>query len=301
MGYNSTVENRRLIPGDDHRHLLAGGEHAAFYFLFSAPSGRVFGFLRTLFGHDSVLELLALRVGDRTWLHERRATLPGDALPGDASGPDVMLTCQAPWQAWRCSFHAPLQEVEGASVLDAHLDLAFVATNAPDVYRFGPYHQAQQDGRLSGRLQVGSDLYAGELVCYRDHSWGTRPMGAASEWTIASAPGHFYIVVVGLGEQQTHWGRFTRPEEAPAAVRAPRVTTVNGGWRIEDLAAGMEAVSVQRLAPPLLAFLGAAGRESIRSASRPEDIYQDCIGPALYQFPDGKQVVGFWDQARRLS
>jgi len=126
-------------------------------------------------------------------------------------------------------------------------------------------------------------------------------MGAASEWTIASAPGHFYIVVVGLGEQQTHWGRLTRPEEAPAAVRAPRVTTVNGGWRIEDLAAGMEAVSVQRLAPPLLAFLGAAGRESIRSASRPEDIYQDCIGPALYQFPDGKQVVGFWDQARRLS
>ena len=296
------VKSKILIPADDYRHVLAVGEHEAFYFLFSAPDGRFFGFLRTLFGHDSVLELLVLRIGDRTWLHERRAMLPGDfALSGDASGPVMTLACQTPWQTWRCLFRAPLQEVGGESVLEADLDLTFTATNVPDLYRFGSYHQAQQDGRLSGRLQIGAESYPGDLICYRDHSWGTRPMGAASGWTIASAPDHFYIVVVDIGEQQVHWGRFTRPEEEPTPVHTPQVATVNEGWRIKDPGAGMETLSVQRLAPPLMAFLGAAGRETIRDASRPEDLYQDCIGPALVLFPDGKQVVGFVEQARRLA
>jgi hypothetical protein len=281
---------------------LALDEHEAFYFLFSAPTGRVFGFLRVLFGHDSVLELFALRLGDHTWLHERRTMLPGDSrLSGDASGPVMTLTCQTPWQAWRCLFRAPLQEVGGESVLEADVDLTFTATNVPALYRFGSYHQAQQDGRLCGRLQIGTESCPGDLICYRDHSWGTRPMGAASGWTIASAPDHFYIVVVDMGEQQVHWGRFTRPEKDPTPVHSPQVTNVNEGWRIKDPEAGMETLDVQRLAPPLTAFLGTAGQETIRDAPRPEDLYSDCIGPALFLFPDGKQVAGFMDQARRLS
>lgn len=291
-----------LIPVDDYRHALAVGEHEAFYFLFSAPDGRTFGFLRTLFGHDSVLELLALRCGDRTWLHERRASIPGGSLrSGDASGPEVTLACHTPWQAWRCSFHGPLQEVEGESALDVNLDLTFTATNTPDVYCFGPYHQAQQDGRLTGRLQAGSEACSGDLICYRDHSWGTRPMGAASGWTIASVPDRFYIVVVEMGEQRVQWGRLTVPEEEPVPVHAPQVTLADGGWCIQDPAVGLETVQVRRLAPPLTAFLGAAGQESIRCASRPEDLYSDCIGPALFLFPNGSQVAGFWDQARRLT
>ncbi|RPI53908.1 MAG: hypothetical protein EHM56_06765, partial [Chloroflexi bacterium] len=145
-------------------------------------------------------------------------------------------------------------------MLEAELDLTFIATNVPNLYRFGPYCQAQQDGRLSGRLQVGAESCTGDLICYRDHSWGTLPMGAASGWTIACVPDHFYVVIVDMGERQVLWGRYTNPEKEPTPVHAPRMTTLGTGWRIQDPEAGMETVNVQRLAPPLTAFLGTAGQ-----------------------------------------
>ena len=43
-------------------------------------------------------------------------------------------------------FPRPAARVDGASVVDGHVELAFAAPDAPDVYRFGPYNQAQQDG-----------------------------------------------------------------------------------------------------------------------------------------------------------
>jgi hypothetical protein len=58
---------------------------------------------------------------------------------------------------------------------------------------------------------------------------------------------------------------------------------------------------VQRLASPLVAYLGQAGQEAIRDEPQPDDLYRDDIGPALFASPQGEQVVGFLDQSRRLQ
>ena len=83
---------------DDHRHDLEPGAHEAFYFVFTSPRGEFFGFLRTLWSNDSVLEIVALYSGGRVWRHQQRVPRP-DGLPAEvASGSKLALTCQEPWQ-----------------------------------------------------------------------------------------------------------------------------------------------------------------------------------------------------------
>ena len=87
-----------LAPEEDHRHTLEPNEHEAFYFPFTSPDRKVFGFIRTLFDRDAVLELVALHIGGRTWVHQQRAPLPdGQGIATDASGPSLTLTCREPW------------------------------------------------------------------------------------------------------------------------------------------------------------------------------------------------------------
>ena len=291
-----------LIAADDHRHALEPGEHEAFYFLFTASDGKIHGFVRTLFDRDAVLELVALHVGGRAWVHQQRVALPeGPAPATDASGSALKLTCLEPWRAWHCLFQATAQGVDDEETLQADLDLTYAATDEPARYRFGSYQQAQQDGLLSGHLRVGAEMWLGTLVCYRDHSWGQRPMGAATAWTIASAPGHFYIAVMEIGSQQAYFGQFITPDGRSVPVRTPRVATLGEGWYIEDPQAGLGVWQVQRLAPPLVAYLGPAGQEAMRNEPAPGDLYRDDIGPVLFTAPHGSKVIGFWEQARRLE
>lgn len=290
-----------LTAADDHRHNLKPGEHEAFYFLFTSSDGEAYGFVRTLFDRDAVLELVALHLGGHTWAHQRRAALANLEPATDASGPALKITCLEPWRAWHCLFQGTVRCMDAETALQANMDLTYAATNEPARYQYGPYHQAQQDGRLRGHLQVGTEPWAGELLCYRDHSWGQRPMGAAARWTIASAPDHFYVVVVEMEGQQLSFGRFTTPDGQYAPAHAPRIVASGEGWCIEDPEAGFAAWRMQRLAPPLVAYLGPAGQETLRDEPRPGDLYQDEIGPALFTAPNGRKIVGFWDQARRLK
>jgi hypothetical protein len=290
-----------LTAADDHRHNLKPGEHEAFYFLFTSSDGEAYGFVRTLFDRDAVLELVALHLGGHTWAHQRRAALANLEPATDASGPALKITCLEPWRAWHCLFQGTVRCMDAETALQANMDLTYAATNEPARYQYGPYHQAQQDGRLRGHLQVGTEPWAGELLCYRDHSWGQRPMGAAARWTIASAPDHFYVVVVEMEGQQLSFGRFTTPDGQYAPAHAPRIGASGEGWCIEDPEAGFAAWRMQRLAPPMVAYLGPAGQETLRDEPRPGDLYQDEIGPALFTAPNGRKIVGFWDQARRLT
>lgn len=291
-----------LTPTDDQRHDLESGEHEAFYFLFTSSDGKTHGFVRTLFGRDAVLELVALHLAGRVWVHQRHAALAGGPVPAaDASGPSVGLTCLEPWQSWRCLFQATTEDPAEGATLQANLDLTYTAINEPAHYRFGSYHQAQQDGRLSGRLRVGTETWTGELICYRDHSWGQRPMGAAAGWVIASAPGHFHVVVADMGSQQVCLGRFTTPDGQLAPVHSPRIVTSGEGWSIADPASELGTWFVHRLAPPLVAYLGPPGQEALRDEPRPGDLFRDDIGPARFTAPHGEKIVGFWEQARRLT
>jgi hypothetical protein len=291
-----------LTTTDDYRHNLKPGEHEAFYFLFTSPDGQVHGFLRTLLDRDAVLELVALHFGGRTWVHQQRIALPAPPLPAsDASGAALNVTCLEPWQGWQCRFQATLQEVGGGSALQAGLDLTFAATDEPACYGYGSYQQAQQDGWLTGHLSIGPQTWEGKLLCYRDHSWGQRPMGAASAWTIACLPGRFYVAVVEMGSQVLSIGRFFTSAGHFVPVRAPQISTAGEGWSIEDPQAGLARWLFQRLSPPLVAYLGLAGHEDLRDTPQPGDLYRDDIGPVQFTAPDGRKMIGFLEQARRLK
>ena len=291
-----------LAPADDHRHTLKSGEHEAFYFPFTSPEGNLFGFMRTLFDQDIVLEIMALHIGGCVWIHQHRAPLPDSPVTAaEASGPSLSLTCSQPWQEWDCRFHSSVRQLSGEKTLQANLDLKFVSTNAPAVYSFGTYHQAQQDGRLRGQIQVGAEEWAGELLCYRDHSWGQRPIGMTTAWTIASAPDRFHVIAAEVQGQPLGFGRFVTPDGQLVPVRIPRITVADTGWRIEDVKAGLAPWHVQRLAPPLVFYLGPPGYEAFRDGPRPGDLYLDELGPAIFTSLQGEQVAGFLDQARRLE
>jgi hypothetical protein len=191
--------------------------------------------------------------------------------------------------------------VDGEKALPAKLDLEFAATGPPARYSYGPYQQAQQDGRLCGRLQVAAEKWMGELLCYRDHSWGQRPMGAAAAWTIASAPDYFYVVIVEMGDQQVYFGRITASDGKFIPVHTPQFAALGDGWELQDPDAGMRTWHVKRLASPLVFYLGPAGEEAIRDAPRPGDLYVDTLGPALFISPEGERIVGLVEQARRLK
>jgi hypothetical protein len=298
----SADHNTPLSLSDDYRHTLKPNEHEAFYFLFTSPEADVFGFVRALFDPNAVLELVAVHIDGHVWVHQQRTALPNSPLIATApSGPSIKLTCREPWQAWDCYFRSTVREVNGEKELRASLNLEFVAINAPDLYRFGLYQQAQQDGRLSGRLQVGKDERAGEFICYRDHSWGHRPMGAAAGWTIASVPGQFYVVVAETPRQPLCLGRFTTPDGQLVPVHIPQIAAVDEGWSITDPGAGIGTWHVKRLAPPFEVYLGPAGQETFRSGPRPGDLYLDEIGPAHFTSPEGEQVIGFLERARGLT
>lgn len=294
------MERDRLIPTDDHRHDLKPGQHEAFYFLFSTSDGNLFGFLRTLFGPEDVLEMAIVRFGGRTWTYQHRSPAP-PPTPGDASGPSVKMQCTAPWQSWVCSFQGAVQEVEGQATASAVLDLTFTAINEPALYRFGAYNQAQQDGRVVGRVRIGAEEWEGEMICFRDHSWGERPVGAAIRWTLASVPDRLYAVVVETKRGPAGFGRF-RPSDGPfRPIALPKVTPLEEGCAIEDATAGTGKWTARRIAPPLVGYLGPAGQEAMRLTPQPGDLLRDELGPALFTSPDGERQIGFLEQAEALE
>lgn len=289
-----------LSPHDDARHLLEPGQHEAFYFAFTASDGTVFGLLRTLFGHDSVLEILVLQVDGTPWFHQSSAGLPEGASDRSASGPILQMHCRRPWEAWDCSFCGSVRDDLGRET-QLLLQLEFVATTPPGRYTFGPYIQAQQDGRLRGRISVGERDLSGEWLCYRDHSWGVRPMGVALGWTVAWVPEHLYAVRVETPQGPVGFGRFFASDGAIHPLRLPEVTSVSDGWRVEEREAGLGSWMFVRIAEPLVGYLGPAGHEAFRPAPQPGDLLRDELGPARFISPDGKSFTGFLEQARRIS
>ncbi|MGB9775872.1 MAG: hypothetical protein ACPL7C_04890 [Anaerolineae bacterium] len=299
-----------LSPPEDFRHTLQPGEHEAFYFAFTSSDGAVFGLLRTLFGYDSVLEILVLSIQGTTWFHHS----PGEVGPRDAdldaSGPWLRLRCSRPWEAWTCSFWGPVRNSAGQEA-PLLLQLEFHATTPPDRYTFGPYTQAQQDGRLRGRIGIGQTDLEGEWLCYRDHSWGVRPMGVAMGWTVAWVPERLYAVRVETPQGPAGFGRFVAPDGSWHPLRVPRVALLETPsasqpqgfpwWRVEEPEGGLGPWTFTRIAEPLVGYLGPAGQEAFRPAPQPGDLLQDELGPARLISPQGELFTGFLEQARRLS
>jgi hypothetical protein len=50
-----------------------------------------------------------------------------------------------------------------------------------------------------------------------------------------------------------------------------------------------------------VAYLGPAGHEDLRDTPQPGDLYRDDIGPAQFTAPDGRKMIGFLEQARRMK
>jgi hypothetical protein len=288
-----------LSPPDDARHVLGPGEHEAFYFAFTAPDGSVFGILRTLFGHDSVLEILVLNVQGTTWFHQSTGGIQPGLSDLDASGPSLQLRRIRPWEAWFCSFCGPVWNSAGQEA-PLLLQLAFTATTPPDQYIFGLYTQAQQDGRLRGHIGIGPTNLDGEWLCYRDHSWGVRPMGVALGWTVAWVPERLYAVQVETSQGPAGFGRFVAADSTAHPLRLPQVTPLPDGGRIGEPEVGLEPWTFARIASPLVAYLGPAGHEAFRSTPLPGDLLQDELGPARFISPEGEPFTGFLEQARRL-
>lgn len=290
-----------LSPEEDFRHSLQPGEHEAFYFTFTAPDGRTFGILRTLFGKDSLLEMVVLRRGDRTLIHQSSGVPAHGLPPTEASGPALRLLCEKPWEHWRCSFRGSAQDDRGQMV-PLSLELGFIAVARPERYIFGPYTQVQQDGRMRGEIRLGSTNEQAKWVAYRDHSWGVRPMGVAQGWTLVCVPGHLYAVVVETREGHRGFGRWVSPDGRSVGLDVPTVLEGEAGQlTVEAPRAGMGKWQIRCLSPPLTAYLGPAGHEAFRDSPEPGDLLQDKMGPILAMAPDGNSYPGFMERARRIG
>ncbi len=290
-----------LSPEEDFRHSLRSGEHEAFYFTFTTPDGGTFGILRTLFGEDSLLEMVVLRIGDRILIHQFSGVPDHGLPPMEASGPILRLLCEKPWEHWRCSFRGSARDARGQTV-PLILELEFVAVARPERYIFGPYTQARQDGRMRGRIGVATQEVGGEWIAYRDHSWGVRPMGVAQGWTLVCVPGHLYAVVVETKEGPRGFGRWVSPDGKSVGLDVPTVLEGDAGWlTVEAPQAGMGKWQVRRLSPPLTAYLGPAGHEAFRDSPEPGDLLRDEMGPILAVSPDGNSYHGFMERARRIG
>jgi hypothetical protein len=290
------------IPAtDDERHNLAKGEHEAFYFIFSQPDGSVFGYLRTLFGHDDLLEMVALRAGDHTWAHQARYPWPSEIThPEDASGPHLKFLCRSPWESWTLSYKGTL--TAGNESIDLDLAFQFQALNEPALYRFGgSYHQVQQDGIYTGTLKLGEHQWSDHWISGRDHSWGRRPMEVVLGTTGIVLPDRAYLMLVQTPERSTSFGRVRDAENNWQAAQNPTWQAAAAGGQFSDPAAGLPLWKVERLVPPLISHYGRGGEEAIRDHSEPGDFLKDEIGPALYTGPQGEQIVGIFDQTRKVG
>jgi len=295
-------------PSEDQRHTLAPGEHEAFYFLFTSADGQISGGLRTLFGSDDVLEIMGLRWTsspgrEYAWMHQQRvAYAPEDQPPDDASGPTMHLMCQSPWERWRGQFDGEAQRYE-AGTESLQLDLTFRAITAPARFRLGDYEQVQQDGRLSGAIQTPYGTWAGELISYRDHSWGQRGASDIPGWMILDIPEHLYAFIIGTVERPLFGvGRIIQADGEMQSVWRPRVRELAPGrWQIEDRKVGLAPWTFERLGPAGISYLGRAGQEAVRAEASAGDLFVDKIGPAVFTSPTGEKIVGFWDEARRLD
>ncbi len=289
-----------LTPTEDYRHGLQTGEHEAFYFALTSAEGKLCGIVRLLFGRESLLEIVALRLRERTWTHHRRLAITPLEQPAPQAGGDCLtLTCLAPWQSWQIHFDGSLQPADGQDSLPLTMALTFHAVNPPARYRFGAYQQSEQEGRITGTLQAGSEQWT-DLLSYRDHSWGRRPMGAAAGWTVLTVPNVFYVAIVDLGDSLFHLGRTLGANGQFAPVATPRLTPTAQGWQFTP-SEEWGTFTVQWLGAPLIFHLGQAGEEEARPQARPGDLYHDAIGPARYIAADGRQFTGFVEHARRIA
>lgn len=286
-----------VLDSDDRRHSLNAGEHEAFYFLFTLPDGQAFGFVRTLFSPDSVLEAVALNLHGRTWAYQRLASPLDDQ---SASGEALRLERRQAWSEWHCRFEGRLADVASGQDATLSLDMHFHALAPPAHYHFGQYHHIQQDGHMRGALVLGDQEYTGDWICSRDRSWGRRPLGGPiQDWVIASSPGQLYLVFATTGAQPVHFGHV---EAHPRRLwQSPRVSIEEDAWRIEEAGAPATAWRVRRIAPPLIAYAGPPGQEGVRNAPQAGDLYRDEIGPATYTDQAGREFAGFMDQARRIA
>jgi hypothetical protein len=285
-----------VAPHEDQRHVLGPDEHEAFYFVFCSQDGQVYGGLRLLFGRETLLELASVQIGERKGLHQKSQPWPAiDAPTPQVFGPDVTLDCVEPWQRW----HARVECASEKGLPPFAMDLTFRATTPPARFNFGPsYQQVQQDGRLSGSVQVGAERWQGELLCYRDHSWGHRPMGAAKGWAILDIPERLYAVIITLPNDQRVWfGRAMAADGRSVPLVAPELTTDS----IQDPRAGVEKWTFEHLIPPSVSYLGQGGEEAVRSTPRPGDLFKDEIGPVLFTSPTGERIVGFMERAEAIA
>lgn len=295
-------------PSEDRRHALAPGEHEAFYFLFASANGEISGGLRTLFGPDDVLEMMGLRWTptpgrEYAWIHQQRvAYAPEAQSPDDASGPTMHLMCQTPWERWRGQFDGDAQTPE-SNAESLRLDVTFQATTPPVRFRVGDYEQVQQDGRLSGAIQTPHGTWEGELISYRDHSWGQRGAGDIPGWMILDIPEHLYAFIIGAVERPLFGvGRIIQADGEMRSVWRPRVRKLAPGrWQVEDRKAGLAPWTFERLGSAGISYLGQAGQEAVRAEASAEDRFVDKIGPAVFTSPTGDRITGFWDEARRLD
>ncbi len=290
-----------VLDFDDFRHPLEPTQHEAFYFQFASSDGQTFGFLRTLFGYSTVLEIVAVQAAGSTWVFQRGTPLSGGfGASYDASGSTLRLICLESWVAWRCVFNDQVTNVASNATTSLSLDFQFQATGPATRYRIGPYQQAQQDGRMKGSLTLNGQTYPTEYVCSRDRSWGERQMNLADDWLVASVPQHLYLALIHADHGQMHIGHYFSAPDQRTALTAPIMSVYGHLLNFQDHAAGLGSWEVERVVQPFVVYLGPPGREAIRNQPRPGDLYRDELGPAMYTAPDGRKVLGFLELARRL-
>jgi hypothetical protein len=289
---------------DDYRHALDSDQHEAFYFIFTSADGQDFGFLRTLFGRSFILEIVALYFQGHTWVYQRGSPITGAPAPAyEASGHKLTMQCLLPWTEWWCRFDDQVSEPSSGQSVPLKFNWQFRAEGPATRYRFGPYQQVQQDGVISGSLTVSGKEYLCNFVCSRDHSWGKRQMNIAQSWVLASLPAHLYLAVLNLDaeSQPSHFGHFVSSSGERQDFQSPNILSNGQSWSIEDAEITGGVWQVRRAAPPLVAYLGVAGREAVRPEPRPGDLYRDELGPAMYVSPQGHQILGFVEHARRIT
>jgi hypothetical protein len=247
--------------------------------------------------------MVALRVDGRTWVHQPKLAWENVAAPTpEAAGPHLRLTCRQPWATWRAHFDHEVAAVDDPTVRRAlALDLTFEATIEPALYSYGPYHQVEQEGRLRGRVSLGAETWEGEFICYRDHSWGRRPMRDSAGWAIIVIPEKLYAAVVYMEERNFYMGRAVAPTGDFTPVRDLTFRDTAEGWALDVPALGPGTWTLSRPTSPITLYLGPAGHEMVRDEAASGDLLHDRIGAAQFTSPDGELVMGFLEYGRKVQ